>query len=126
MDQRDHPPAEERQAAARGCRLRSQVQALCRRCQARQGHYMFRSRVADVHQPVLLADLQRPHVLAQRRGYGSLERFAAIPEVTALGWPLDVVEQWLWDFLDLWEFVEDYSSVDLAGLTWQMKDLPAH
>ncbi len=72
-----------------------------------------------------MADLQRPHILAQRRGYGSLEAFLVLPEIAALGWPRDVVEQWLWDFIDLPEFLVDYADVDLAGLTWQLKQLPA-
>lgn len=79
------------------------------------------------HEPVHLADLQRRHILRRAPGNGSLttlERFAELPEIAALGWPIDVVDQWLYEHLPNDEFLRDYAALDLARLRWSLEDLP--
>lgn len=77
---------------------------------------------------VHLSDLQQPHIVAKCRShrglYARLDEFAALSEVAALGWPLEVVEQWLYDHLEHWEFLRDYAKLDLSAVGWTLEDLP--
>jgi hypothetical protein len=41
--------------------------------------------------------------------------------VSALGWPDDVVEQWLYDHGDNTPFLRDYRAVDLSNVTWDVE-----
>lgn len=53
-----------------------------------------------------------------------LARYADVPEVAALGWPLEVVEQWLFDHLESGVFLFDYGHVDLSAIVWRLVNLP--
>lgn len=48
----------------------------------------------------------------------ALGRFCSHPEVYALGWPDDVVEQWLFDHAGHGPFQRDYARVDLNRIRW--------
>ncbi|WP_413543666.1 hypothetical protein [Citricoccus nitrophenolicus] len=77
--------------------------------------------------PTFLRDLQQPHIVREVAGAGgwtSLEKFAALPEVAALGWPLEVVQQWLYDHLEWGEFLRDYAALDLSAVVWTREYLP--
>jgi hypothetical protein len=45
--------------------------------------------------------------------------------VRALGWPDDVLEQWLYDHSDIGAFLHDYGTVDLSQLRWGLDALNA-
>jgi hypothetical protein len=78
--------------------------------------------------PTFLRDLQQQHIIDQchshKGHYADLQRFAALPEVAALGWPSEVVEQWLYDHLEHYEFLTDYAELDLTAVEWTLEDLP--
>ncbi|MFE4542316.1 hypothetical protein [Arthrobacter sp. NPDC056727] len=67
-------------------------------------------------------------VLDPDRHVRSDQEFAAFltrPEVATLGWPAEVVRQWLWDFGDRNELVNDYGDVPLDRLAWVLEEVPA-
>lgn len=82
---------------------------------------------ADPHRPVYLPDLQRDEILrlvpGQTGEVTTLAAFASIPEIEALGWPLDVVDQWLYEHLPLDEFLCEYVAVDLSRVRWSREEL---
>lgn len=49
---------------------------------------------------------------------GGLAAFMADLRVQQLGWPEDVVEQWLYDHAGVWSFQNDYGHIDLQTLAW--------
>jgi hypothetical protein len=70
-----------------------------------------------------LADL-RALMAHRHRGLGlELEEFSADPLIASLGWPDDVVEQWLYDHGDNAHFRRDYGSVDLSGIAWSVETI---
>lgn len=76
---------------------------------------------------VYLSDLQQPHIVSEVGGSGgftSAEKLAALPEVAALGWPLEVVKQWLYDHLEWHEFLRDYAELDLSAVVWTLEYVP--
>lgn len=60
-----------------------------------------------------------------RDGALSFDRFRTDPTVAALRWPDDVLEQFLFDHGDNPAFVDDYNTIDLHTITWQMESIPA-
>jgi hypothetical protein len=74
---------------------------------------------------VFLGDLT---VLSDRcHGFesGGLEAFLRDDNVRALGWPDEVVKQWLFDFASWGPFLNDYGHIDLTTLRWSEELLPA-
>ncbi|WP_043425468.1 hypothetical protein [Arthrobacter sp. 162MFSha1.1] len=51
--------------------------------------------------------------------------FLARPEIAALGWPAEVVRQWLWEFGDRGQFLDDYGAVPLDRVAWFLEEVPA-
>ncbi|WP_223884032.1 hypothetical protein [Pseudarthrobacter sp. BIM B-2242] len=49
--------------------------------------------------------------------------FLARPEIAVLGWPAEVLRQWLWEFGDRDELRDDYGSVSLDRVTWDLEDV---
>ncbi|KFZ80837.1 hypothetical protein ED92_10950 [Amycolatopsis sp. MJM2582] len=47
--------------------------------------------------------------------------FRRHPEVAGLGWPDDVLEQWLYDHAGNEAFLLDYADVDLAQISWEVE-----
>ena len=70
-----------------------------------------------------LADLV---TLAQscRADDARFEGFLASDAVRALGWPGDVVEQWLYDHADNDHFLRDYGGLDLSAVKWDVELIP--
>lgn len=67
-------------------------------------------------------------VLDPERHVRSEQEFAAFlvrPEIAALGWPAEVVRQWLWEFGDRDELLNDYASVPLNRVAWVLEEVPA-
>lgn len=52
-------------------------------------------------------------------------QFRADPAVAGLRWPDDVLEQFLFDHGDRAAFVDDYGSIDLRRITWQLETIPS-
>lgn len=48
----------------------------------------------------------------------TFEAFTTNPLVAALGWPDDVVEQWLWEHGRYDPFLSDYGHIDLSSIQW--------
>ncbi|MEU0309119.1 hypothetical protein [Streptomyces cyaneofuscatus] len=71
-----------------------------------------------------LTDL-RPLMARRRDGALSFDRFRTDPTVAALRWPDDVLEQFLFDHGDNPAFVDDYNTIDLHTITWQLETIPA-
>ncbi|MER8269639.1 hypothetical protein ABT007_36265 [Streptomyces griseus] len=71
-----------------------------------------------------LTDL-RPLMARRRDGALSFDRFRTDPTVAALRWPDDVLEQFLFDHGDNLAFVDDYNTIDLHTITWQLETIPA-
>ncbi len=67
-----------------------------------------------------LEDLQN---VARPEGDGldGLSAFLRQPAISALGWPADVVRQWLWDHGDNGPFLRDYARVDLSRISWMLE-----
>jgi hypothetical protein len=67
--------------------------------------------------------------LMKRRRAGGLnydyDRFRADPAVAPLQWPDDILEQFLYDHGDNAAFVNDYGSIDLREIRWQLETIPA-
>lgn len=70
-----------------------------------------------------LTDL-RPLMAHRRDGALSFECFRTDPTVAALRWPDDVLEQFLFDHGDNTAFVDDYNTIDLHTITWQLETIP--
>jgi hypothetical protein len=51
--------------------------------------------------------------------------FKIADAVRGLGWPADVLEQWLYDHSDKGPFLHDYGTVDLSQLCWGLEVLKA-
>jgi hypothetical protein len=51
--------------------------------------------------------------------------FKMADAVRALGWPADVLEQWLYDHSDKGPFLRDYGIVDLSRICWSLDALKA-
>lgn len=58
-------------------------------------------------------------------GCGRLDEFLRDESVRALGWPGDVVEQWLYDFAAWGAFQVDYGHLDLMMIEWHDELIPA-
>lgn len=65
-------------------------------------------------------------VLAQscREGEKRFDGFLASDAVRSLGWPDDVVEQWLYDFADDQNFQRDYCGLNLSAVKWGVEVIP--
>lgn len=77
---------------------------------------------------VFLSDLQQPHIIREVAGaspWTSPEKFSALPEVAELGWPSEVVRQWLYEHLLWGEFLTDYAALDLSTVAWSLQDVHA-
>ncbi|MGW6529447.1 hypothetical protein [Streptomyces venezuelae] len=61
---------------------------------------------------------------ARGLSYG-YDRSRADPMVAQLRWPDDVLEQFVHDFGDNAAFVNDYGSIDLHEIKWQLDTIPA-
>lgn len=59
------------------------------------------------------------------RSEHELHAFLARPEIEALGWPAEVVRQWLWEFGDREVLREDYGAVRLDQVVWTLAEVPA-
>ena len=59
-----------------------------------------------------------------REAGGGLSQFLQAASVADLGWPDDVVEQWLYDHSGYGPFLIDYERVDLTSLTWREESIP--
>lgn len=59
------------------------------------------------------------------RDEGAFAEFLRRGDVAALGWPDDVVRQWLWDFGDREAFRDDYGSIDLSQVDWTPEGIAA-
>jgi hypothetical protein len=59
-----------------------------------------------------------------REGSLSLEGFCRDGRVSGLGWPTDVVEQFLFDHADYPGFLHDYGDLDLCKITWRVETIP--
>ena len=55
---------------------------------------------------------------------GGFSQFLGDGSVAALGWPDDVVEQWLYDHSGHGPFLIDYGCLDLARLSWREESIP--
>lgn len=53
---------------------------------------------------------------------GGLQEFRCLPRVQRLGWPEDVVRQWLFDHPS--HFLRDYGDVDLETVAWSLEVVP--
>ncbi len=56
-------------------------------------------------------------------GFGFAE-FRRHDSVASLGWPDDVVEQWIYDHASSPSFLRDYEHVDLSLVRWDVEALP--
>ncbi|WP_353111550.1 hypothetical protein [Microbacterium sp.] len=64
------------------------------------------------------------HAVRCREQGGGLCAFLRLDSVRRLGWPDDVIEQWLYDHADKASFGADYGRVDLSQITWEVEALP--
>jgi len=62
---------------------------------------------------------------ACREGGGGLSAFLRLDSVIDLGWPDDVVEQWLYDHSGHGRFLNDYGDIDLSRVRWTVEVVPA-
>ena len=65
-------------------------------------------------------------VMDPERNIRDERRFAAFldrPDIAALGWPAEVVRQWLWEFGDRDAFGNDYGSVPLDRVAWDLEEV---
>ena len=53
-----------------------------------------------------------------------LQMFCESPAIARLGWPQEVVRQWLFEHGRHLEFLDDYGAVDLNRIDWQLEVLP--
>jgi hypothetical protein len=67
--------------------------------------------------PFFLSDVPKP------KPYAELGSYLSLPEIARLGWPDDVVRQWLFELGDNPHFLEDYGSIDLLGIRWTLDEL---
>lgn len=67
-----------------------------------------------------LSDISESARLCREIECGLL-KFMRIPQVQSLGWPADVLEQWLYDFADHEPFLQDYADVLLEQISWQVE-----
>lgn len=58
-------------------------------------------------------------------GAGSLQDFLEHPAIAPLGWPGEVVRQWLWEHGVRESFLRDYAGVDLSRICWSLESVPA-
>src|SRR6476660_3068780 len=72
---------------------------------------------------VNLADLS-DLALACREGKMRFEGFRQDTQVSLLGWPDDVVEQFLYDHADNDGFLHDYRDLDLCKVKWDVEVIP--
>ena len=71
-----------------------------------------------------LEDLRKA---ARPRGNGldGLSVFLQQPAISTLGWPAEVVRQWLWEHGENGPFLRDYAGVDLSRVCWTLETVPA-
>lgn len=62
---------------------------------------------------------------ASRESGGGFTAFRTADRVLDLGWPDDVVEQWLYDHSDKEALLQDYGAVDLSQIHWDLEALQA-
>ncbi len=55
---------------------------------------------------------------------GNLRDYVALPEISALNWPDEVVEQWPFDHAGNPSFIDDYGHLDLAEVQWAKELVP--
>jgi len=71
-----------------------------------------------------LSDFTEIADTARKSGFG----FAAFQQnqlVSDLGWPADVLEQWLFDHAHYDGFLNDYGTIDLARIRWELEAISA-
>jgi hypothetical protein len=59
-----------------------------------------------------------------RENGGGLRQFVEAGSVAGLGWPEDVVEQWLYDHSGYSPFLIDYERLDLSSVSWREESIP--
>ncbi|OON27110.1 hypothetical protein BSA16_33840 [Micromonospora sp. Rc5] len=52
-----------------------------------------------------------------------LQTFIQMQEIASLGWPEDVVRQWLYDHGGHPDFLVDYKALDLSRIQWTLEDV---
>jgi len=55
----------------------------------------------------------------------AFSEFRSFPIVAALGWPDDVLQQWLFELGDNPPFLADYGGVDLSSIRWGVEGIAA-
>lgn len=70
-----------------------------------------------------LGDFSQLARQCRESGYGFAE-FRQLERVHQLGWPDDVLEQWVFDHAENVSFLNDYGEVDLVQIDWQVEVLP--
>jgi hypothetical protein len=78
----------------------------------------------DQESHVCLADFTAI-AAACRASEAGFAAFKSADAVRGLGWPADVLEQWLYDHSDKGSFLHDYGTVDLSQLRWGLEALKA-
>lgn len=74
--------------------------------------------------PAYLDDLSEPNTRAWE-GLGGLQKFAESSACAGLRhWPIDVLEQWLYDHADHEPFRRDYGHLDLTQISWAVEPVP--
>jgi len=64
-------------------------------------------------------------LMASRQGIGmTYEAFNTHPTISELHSPADVVEQFLYDHGDNYNFLIDYGHIDLLTVIWSLERLP--
>lgn len=54
----------------------------------------------------------------------NLGDYLALPGITQLDWPAEVIEQWLFDHGGNASFLKDYEKLDLGEIRWTQEDVP--
>ena len=68
-----------------------------------------------------LSNLPRPDSWFDVAGRDAFFRH---PAILALGWPDDVIRQWLWEHGTYEPFLRDYGTVDLSRVAWSCESVP--
>ena len=71
-----------------------------------------------------LADFEALSIAHRESHASGLQGFLHAPAVVMLGWPADVVEQWLYDHAGYPPFQRDYGHIVLEGLAWRLETVP--
>lgn len=63
--------------------------------------------------------------LRHREHWISFVEFSRQPVIASLGWPDDVLEQWLYDHANNTSFIADYGAIDLMEVRWTLDSIAA-